>query len=146
MNSAPDRRADGALGSRSTGEWIDLVETSHVFDGNFNAKIEALGFAGVNDCNWTIYGRDYRRLEFREGFVCRGWRHGFRLGLRPRTCFGAAEKSRYLFEGPLRSGKADARQRSSRKVLEPLQGKGQMRTAFGGNDGVDFIHDDGFHG
>ena len=51
------------------GRGSSLVEAGHVFDGNFDAEIEALGFAGVDDGDGAVDGSDDGGFEFGEGLV-----------------------------------------------------------------------------
>jgi hypothetical protein len=48
-------------------------------------------------------------------------------------------------EWTLRGGKADALERASAEMLEPLKGERKMSSALGGDESVDFIDDDGFN-
>jgi len=79
MDGAPDRWADGALGGGAAGEWIDVVETRHVFDGNFDAEVETFFLAGVDDGDGAVDGGVEGGFEFGERLVGR-WRLRFELG------------------------------------------------------------------
>jgi hypothetical protein len=155
MNGGPDGGPSGGLGSGAAGKRIDLVEAGHVFDGNFDAEIETLRFAGVDDGDGAIDGSDDGGFEFDEGLVlygdwgrcvsrvyCFGGYLCLLLPLRERR-FGAAEKTGDFFEWALGGGKTDALKAASSEMLEAFQGKSEMRAAFGGNDGVNFVDDNG---
>ena len=55
----------------------------------------------------------------------------------------AAEEVGDLGERPLRCGESDALWRVVGELVESFQGEREMRTAFGGRDGVDLVDDDG---
>src|SRR5579863_5769007 len=80
MDGAPDGWADGALRGGAAGEWIDVVEASHVFDGDFDAGIEGFEFAGVDDGDGAVDGGVERGFEFGEGLVG-GGRGGLGVGV-----------------------------------------------------------------
>ncbi len=74
MNGGPDGGANGTLRGGAAGKRIELVEAGHVFNGNFDAEIEALGFAGVDDGDGAVDGSDDGGFEFGEGlFFDRDW-------------------------------------------------------------------------
>jgi hypothetical protein len=83
MNGAPDGWADGALRCGAAGERVDLVEAGHVFDGDFDAEVEALGFAGVDDGDGAVDGGVKGRFEFGERLVG-SWRGRIGLGVEIR--------------------------------------------------------------
>src|SRR5262249_2732481 len=56
VDGAPNRGADGALRGGAAGERIDVVEARHVFDGDFDAEVEVLFFAGVDDGDGPVDG------------------------------------------------------------------------------------------
>ena len=59
---------------------------------------------------------------------------------------GAAEKARDFFERTLRGGESDALEFAAAEGFEALQRERQVRAALGGDEGVDFVDDDGFDG
>ena len=71
MDGAPDGWADGTLRRGAAGKWVDVVEAGHVFDGDFDAEVEALGFAGVDDGDGAVDGGVEGGFEFGEGLRLR---------------------------------------------------------------------------
>ena len=65
---------------------------------------------------------------------------------RCRSDLNSTEKPRHLFQRPLRSREADPLQPPPRESLKPLQSQGQMGSALGGNQGMNFVDDDGVNG
>src|SRR5579871_3557246 len=72
MDRAPDGWADRALRRGATRERVDVVEARHVFDGNFDAKVEPFFLAGVDDGDGAVDGRIEGGFEFGKGLVGRG--------------------------------------------------------------------------
>ena len=105
MNGGPDGCPLWALGGRTTRQFLPLAHARHVFYGNFNAQVELLGLAGVDDGDRAV--RDHGLL--------------IQLG----GCFGAggrsAEEMRDLFQRALGGGEADALHTSLCDGLEPLE-------------------------
>src|SRR5580692_2429359 len=87
MNRTPDWGTDGTLRCGTTGERVDVVQTRHVFDGDFDAEVETLEFTGADDGHGAIDRGVERRLEFGQRLVG-GRRGGFELSFRfPRGRF-----------------------------------------------------------
>ena len=74
----------------------------------------------------------------------RRWRGAFAAFCAACGGFRAAEEVGHLFQRPLRGRKTDALQSAFGDGFQPLERERQMRTALGGNEGVDFVDDDGF--
>ena len=164
MDGAPDRWADGALRRGAAGERVDVVEAGHVFDGNFDAEVEAFWFAGVDDGDGAVDGGVEGGFEFGEGLVgsigvgvsMSGSRCFARTGFALLTAsglaksrgwnFGAAEEARDFFERALRGGKADALEAAAGEMFQALERQRKMRAALGRNEGVNFVEDDGVDG
>ena len=82
----------------------------HVFDRNFYAQIESLGFARVHDRDGPIDRRSNGRFEFRERFV---WLCSPQLrfdGCVPLRHSRSAQEARHFFQRTLRGGKTDSLQ------------------------------------
>ncbi len=69
MNGIPDGDAARHLRGRAGGNFFLLAEAGHVFDGNFDAELELLGRAGVDDGDGAVA---QRRLASRTGSVDQG--------------------------------------------------------------------------
>src|SRR5512142_142306 len=54
MDGSPDRAAYGSLRCGAAWQRIDVGERGHVFDGDFDAEVETLGRAGVDDGDRTV--------------------------------------------------------------------------------------------
>jgi hypothetical protein len=54
MDGGPDGSPLGALGSRTAGQFFPLAHAGHVLDRNFNAQVQLLRFAGVDDGDRAI--------------------------------------------------------------------------------------------
>ena len=67
MDGGPDRCPLGSLRGRSAGQFFLLAHASHVLDRNFNAQVQSLGFAGVDDGDGAIgdQGRVFGRFRGR---------------------------------------------------------------------------------
>jgi hypothetical protein len=134
------------------------VELGHVFDGDFDAQVEAFWFAGVDDGDGAIDGREtgdsnsarasagtaaavisrltaaafgiWRNFRWRGVLLARLWLRRGSARLLP--------VGRCVAERPMRwSGLTG-------QVFKALDGEGQMRAAFCGDQGVDFVNDDDF--
>ena len=57
MDGVPDGDAAGHLRGGAGGNLFLLAEVGHVFDGNFNAELELLGCAGVDDGDGAVAKR-----------------------------------------------------------------------------------------
>src|SRR5947209_587862 len=130
MNRAPDGGTHRTLRRRPTWDGIDLVEPLHVVERNFDAQIETFGAAGIDDRYGAISRDQFSAFELIEEFG-----PGLLLWREFGSCFGrrfqthrAAQKARHLFQGALRGGEPDALQLTSAQMLQPLQGKGEVRT------------------
>ena len=65
MDGAPDGAGERGLATR--GRWgADRCRRGgHVFDWDFDAQVETLGFAGVDDGDWAIDGGVEGRIQIR---------------------------------------------------------------------------------
>jgi len=174
MDGAPDGWANGALRGGAARERIDVVEASHVFDGDFDPEVEAFEFAGVDDGDGAVNGSVEGGFEFGEGLVrsgsgglgvgveagCRllglwrsvrkqipafGWNDG---GWYLACCgdFGAAEEAGDFFEWALGGREADALDAAAGEFFEAFECEREMGAALGGDESVDFVEDDGVDG
>ena len=82
MNCVPDGDAAGHLRGGAAGRYLLLAEAGHVFDGNFNAELELLGRAGVDDGDGAV-------AELVRGAGNRDQGIGIRLGARSSVASGA---------------------------------------------------------
>ncbi len=55
----------------AAGERVDVVETRHVFDGDFNAEVKLFFFAGVDNRDGSVDGCVEGGFEFGEGLIGR---------------------------------------------------------------------------
>ena len=62
MNGCPDGCPLRALGSWSAGQFLPLAHACHVLHRNFNAQVELLGLAGIDDGDRAI--RDHGGVRF----------------------------------------------------------------------------------
>ena len=54
MNGVPDGDAARHLRGGAGGDFFLLAEAGHVFDGDFNAELELLGCAGIDDGDGAV--------------------------------------------------------------------------------------------
>ncbi len=69
MDGAPNRWTNRPFRRGAARKRIDVVEAGHVFDGDFDAEVEALEFAGVDDGDRAVDGGVEGGFEFGEGLV-----------------------------------------------------------------------------
>ena len=65
MNRVPDGDAARRLRGRAAGQLFLFAQARHVFDRNFDAQLQLLGRAGVDDGDGTIAQRGVRRARNR---------------------------------------------------------------------------------
>ena len=139
---APDLARPAPLGKGSMSS-----SSRHVFHGNFDAQIQPLGLAGVDDGDRTINWRNRCRFEFAQRCPpASGSAPYWRARRDDASCgnLSTAQISRDLFQRTLCGGKSDALQLAARQVLQALERKRQMRAALAGNQRVNFVDHHGF--
>ena len=69
MDGTPDGRAHRTLRGGTAGKQVEFVEARHIVDGNFDAEVEALRFAGVDDGDGAAAekARDFFERSLRGG-------------------------------------------------------------------------------
>ncbi len=107
-----------------------------IFNGNFNFELEAFGFGGVDDGDGAGIG--YHSVG--------RWGGGRAAALLSFGMIHATEKEGDFFEWALGGGEADALERTLDDGFEALEREGEMGAAFGRDEGVDLIDDDGVDG
>ncbi len=136
MDRAPDGGADGRLRGGAAGERVDVVEARHVFDRDFDAEVEALRFAGVDDRDGAVLHAFAAGLEFFEDFFGCSMTGGFFL---LRSGRNASQKMCDFLERPLGGGESDTLNRPSNELFETLERERQMRPSLCRNERVDFV-------
>ena len=122
MDGAPDGRTHRGLRGRAAGQGDEFVEARHVVERNFDAQVDALGLAGVDDGDGAVDGRGGGGFEFGEdlaGGVGGALLFGCGRGI------GAAEKAGDFVERALRGGESDALQLAAAQVLRGVPGRGR---------------------
>src|SRR5580704_2214770 len=102
MDSGPDRSPLRSLGSRAAGQLLPLAHASHILDWYFDAEVQLLRFAAVDDSDGAILGRV--------------------VVYRPSR---SAEEVGYFFERPLGGGKSDSLHPSFGDRFQALEREGQ---------------------
>ncbi len=133
MDGGPDRGPLGALGSRTAGQLLTLAHARHILHRHFDAQVQLLRFAGIDDGDRTIGD---------EGSVLSSVGSNFR---RSRRKGSTPEKVRHLFQRPLGGGETNSLHPAFGDCLQPLEREGQMRPALGGHHRVDLIDDHCIH-
>ena len=67
MNGAPDGGAGGGLGGGAAGQRDGVVEARHVVERDFDADVDALGLAGIDDGDGAVGGSGGARIRTRRG-------------------------------------------------------------------------------
>ena len=147
MDGAPDGGTHGRLRGGAAGQGHEFIEARHIVERNFDAEVDALGFAGVHDGDGAVRGCGGSGFELGENFV---GRCGGAVLLGGGSGGGAAEEAGDFVERALRGGESDALQfaagSGSTDGFETFQGEGEVTAALGGDEGVDFIEHDGLDG
>src|ERR1035441_3192794 len=105
MDGAPDGGAHGGLGGRAAGESRNVVEARHIVERDFDAQVDALGRAGVDDGDGAVAGGGGGGFEFGEDF---GGGGGGAVLFGGGGGDGAAEEAGDLVEWALGGGEEDA--------------------------------------
>ena len=130
MDGAPDGGAHGGLRGGAAGQGDEVIEARHIVERDFDAEVDALGLAGVDDGDVAVGGSGGGGFEFGEDFVGRGRRGG------PFSTVGAAaapprkratsSSGRCVAESPmrwsLRPQRASRRSRERARWLPRLVG------------------------
>ena len=133
----------GACDAGPLGSGIEFVEPRHVVERDFDAQVEALGLAGIDDGDGAVGGAaaadsNSARISSAGSAArpsCGGvWR------------LGAAEEARDFVQRPLGGGKSDALQLAAAEGFQALEREREVAAALGGHKGVDLIEDDGLDG
>jgi hypothetical protein len=171
VNGVPDGDALGRLRCRAAGNLFLLAEARHVFDGNFDAQLELLAGAGVDDGDGAIAKRGSASGDVRgPGGLRDGCVRGSpsRIALHhPADSSGTGSKPGYssgnlgIFPGPCVSTPPRKRATSSRgrcvaerpmrcktafgQGFQALESERHVRAALGGHQRVNLIDDDGVY-
>src|SRR5271165_6746011 len=154
VDCVPDGDASRSLRGRAARNLLHGVEARHVFDGDFNAELEQLARAGVDDGDGPIAQSGLIRHVGGPGVLpclvlrCARWLDFRSLGpfvpwsLLFRSLYlHSAEEAGYLFQWSLGGRKPDSLRRLLDQRLKPFERDGEMRAALGGDQRVDFIDD-----
>ena len=154
MDGAPYRRTHGGLRGGAAGQRDQLIEARHVVERNFDAQVDPLGLAGIDDGDVAVDGRGGGGFEFAEdlsGGVGWGGPPGPRGSPWTRSSFGgrgscAAEEAGDLVQRALRGGESDALQLAAAQGFEAFQREGEMAAPLGRHKRVNFVQHHGLDG
>jgi hypothetical protein len=142
MDGAPDGGADGGLRGGAAGEGDEVVEARHIVERDFDAQVDALGRAGVDDGDVAVARGGVGGFEFGEDF---GGGGGGAVLFGGGRGGGAAEEAGDLVERALGGGESDALYGVGGERFQAFQGEGEVAAALGGDQGVDFVQHHGLH-
>ena len=134
----------GACEAGPLGSVIEFIQARHVVERDFDAQVDALGLAGVDDGDGAIDGRGGGGFELGEDLVggCRGavllaW---WRAAAAPPRKRATSSSGRCVAESPMRCSLRP------HEGFQAFEREGEMTAALGGDERVDFIEHDGLDG